>query len=58
MKNEGIAYTKVNEEMKFVIPNGDKDEVTIIKEDTYNKLASALSLNTIILKENETIDRI
>ncbi|MBU3129306.1 ABC transporter permease [Clostridium tagluense] len=54
LKNEGIAYTKVNGEMKFVIPNGYKDEVTIIKEEIYNKLALELSLKTIILKENET----
>ncbi|MBW9148158.1 ABC transporter permease [Clostridium sp. CM028] len=54
LKNEEIDYTKVNGEMKFVIPDGGKDEVTIIKEDIYNKLAVELSLNTIILKENET----
>ncbi|MBU3173448.1 FtsX-like permease family protein [Clostridium estertheticum] len=55
LKKEEISYTKVNGEMKFIIPNGVKDEVTIIKEDTYNKLAGALSLNTIDLKENETM---
>ncbi|MBU3075683.1 FtsX-like permease family protein [Clostridium estertheticum] len=55
MKKEEISYTKVNGEMKFSIPNGAKEEVTIIKEDTYNKLARALSLNTINLKENETM---
>ncbi|MBU3175895.1 FtsX-like permease family protein [Clostridium estertheticum] len=55
LKKEEISYTKVNGEMKFSIPNGAKEEVTIIKEDTYNKLARALSLNTINLKENETM---
>jgi len=55
LKNEKIDYTKVNGEIKFVIPDGGKDEVTIIKEAIYNKLAVALSLNTIVLNENETM---
>lgn len=55
LKNEGIKYTKVNDEMKFIIPKGEKDQVVIIKEDTYKKLSSILYLNAANLSENETI---
>ncbi|MCB2296319.1 FtsX-like permease family protein [Clostridium tagluense] len=55
LKNEGIDYTKVSDEMKFVIPSGGKDQVVVIKEDIYKKLAVSLSLKTVILKENETM---
>ena len=55
LKNEGIEYTKVEEEIKFVVPDGDKDEVVVMKEDTYKKLASTLSFNTKVFGENETI---
>jgi len=55
LKNEGMEYTKVKEEMKFVIPDVEKDEVVVMKEDTYKKLASSLSFNTKSFGENETI---
>ncbi|MGH4123642.1 MAG: FtsX-like permease family protein [Clostridium sp.] len=55
LKSEKIDYTKVKGEMKFIIPDGGKDEVTILKENIYNKLAVSLSLNTVILKGNETM---
>ncbi|MBU5484324.1 ABC transporter permease [Clostridium sp. MSJ-11] len=55
LKDEGIPYTKASNEIKFVIPDGDADEVVIINETGYKKLASTLALNTIPFNENETI---
>ncbi|KAJ50074.1 putative ABC transport system permease protein [Clostridium tetanomorphum] len=55
LKNEEIKYSKINNEMKFVIPNGEKDKVVIIGENTYKKLALVLSLDTTSFNENETI---
>lgn len=55
LKNEEIKYSKANNEMKFVIPNGEKDKVVIIGESTYKKLALMLSLDISSFNENETI---
>ncbi|AJA47082.1 peptide ABC transporter permease [Clostridium pasteurianum DSM 525 = ATCC 6013] len=55
LKKEGVDYTKVRDEMKIVIPEGDKDEVIVIKENVYKQLASTLSLDTIIFNKNETV---
>ncbi|WP_027623781.1 FtsX-like permease family protein [Clostridium lundense] len=55
LKNEEIKYSKANNEMKFVIPNGEKDKVVIIGEITYKKLALMLSLDISSFNENETI---
>lgn len=55
LRAQGISYTKANDEIKFVIPNGDIDEVVIINETSYKKLASTLALNTIPFNERETI---
>ncbi|WP_032122151.1 FtsX-like permease family protein [Clostridium amazonitimonense] len=53
--NQGIEYNRINEEMKFVIPDGGKDNVVIIKEDIYKKLISMLSLNANFSKEDESL---
>jgi len=55
LKSEGIKYNKVKDEMKFIIPKGEKDQVVIIKEDTYKKLSSILYLNATNFNENDTI---
>lgn len=55
LKKKGIDYTEVRDEMKFVIPDGDKDEVVVMKEDVYKELASTLYLDTITFNKNETI---
>jgi putative ABC transport system permease protein len=55
LRNQGIKYTKVNEEIKFVIPNGEKEKIVVMKEEVYKKIASALFLNSISFSENETI---
>lgn len=55
LRNEGIEYSKVNEEIKFVIPNDDEEKVVLIKEEIYKKLASVLCMNSISFAENETI---
>ena len=55
LKAQGISYTKVSDEIKFVIPDGDTEEVVIINEACYKKLASILTLNTISFKDHETI---
>lgn len=55
LRNDGIEYTKVNEEIKFIIPNGDKEKAVVMKDEVYKKLASALFLNSIYFNENEAI---
>lgn len=55
LKDTGVAYTKVNEEFKSVIPKGEKNKVSIISEECYKKLASSLELSTDAFNENETI---
>lgn len=55
LKNKGLPYSKVNEEFKYVIVKGEKGEVVIIKEGSYEKLASLLNLNIAALNDNETI---
>lgn len=55
LKAQGISYTKASDEMKFVIPDDDTDEVVIINEACYKKLASVLALNTISFNDHETI---
>lgn len=55
LRNEGIEYNKVNEEIKFVIPNDEEEKVVLIKEEAYKKLASALGIKSISFAENETI---
>ncbi|WP_097027796.1 FtsX-like permease family protein [Clostridium peptidivorans] len=55
MKAQSISYTKASDEIKFVIPDGDTDEVVIINETCYKKLASTLDLNTISFNDHETI---
>lgn len=55
LKAQGISYTKVSDEIKFVIPDGDTEEAVIINEACYKKLASILALNTISFKDHETI---
>lgn len=55
LKAEGISYTKASDEIKFVIPDDDTDEVVIINEACYKKLASVLALDTISFNDHETI---
>lgn len=55
LKAQGISYTKVSDEIKFVIPDGGTEEVVIINEACYKRLASILALNTISFKDHETI---
>lgn len=55
LKVQGISYTKASDEIKFVIPDGDTDEVVIINETCYKRLASTLALNTITFNNHETI---
>ncbi|GAA0778909.1 hypothetical protein GCM10008908_36550 [Clostridium subterminale] len=55
LKDHGISYAKASDEIKFVIPDDGTDEVVIINEACYKKLASVLDLNTIYFNEHETI---
>ncbi|WP_346914617.1 ABC transporter permease [Clostridium sp.] len=55
LKAQGISYTKASDEIKIVIPDDGTDEVVIINEACYNKLASVLALNTISFNDHETI---
>ena len=55
LNEKGIPYTKVSSEIKFVIPDGDTDEVVLINEASYKKLASILALNPISFNERETM---
>lgn len=55
LKNEGIECTKLNDEIKFLKPDGDKENVVVMKEEVYRKLASALFLDTISFNESQTL---
>ncbi|WML37321.1 ABC transporter permease [Clostridium sp. OS1-26] len=55
LKDQGMDYTKVNDEMKVIISKSEKDKIAVIKETTYKKLASTLALNIISFNRNETI---
>jgi putative ABC transport system permease protein len=53
--NEGIEYTKLSDEIMFVKPVADKDNVVVMKEEVYKKIAATLLLDSISFNENETI---
>lgn len=55
LKDKWMDYTKVNDEMKFVMLKDRKDEVVIINENTYKKLTLMLELNGASFNENETL---
>lgn len=55
LKKKGIAYTKVNDKIKVIISANSKDEVLVIKEDTYKQLASSLNIDTISFNQNQAI---
>nr|WP_274600979.1 ABC transporter permease [Clostridium yunnanense] len=55
LKNENIHFNKVSGELKFVMPDDGKDEVVIISEDNYKKLASTLALDVNSFNENEAL---
>lgn len=55
LKNGGRDYTKVNEEIKFIIPDGNKEKAVVMKEEVYKRMASALSINIILFNQNETV---
>lgn len=55
LKRERIDYTKTKGEMKFIIPDGYKEEVAIIKETAYKELAYMISLGTIPFNEDESV---
>lgn len=55
LKSEGIEYTKVSDEIKFVITSGNDKKIVLMKEDTYKKLMSALALKPISFGNSEVI---
>lgn len=55
LKNEKMKYSKVNLEIKFVIPKGDEEKAVLMKEDSYKKFAAKLGINPIELSENQGV---
>ncbi len=56
LKNQGIEYTKLSDEIKFIKPDDDKENAVVMKEEAYKKLAAALSLDFSSFNENQTIE--
>lgn len=55
LKNEGIEYKKLSDEVIFIKPEADRENVAVMKEEVYKKISTTLLLDTISFKENETI---
>lgn len=55
LKDEGMEYTKVSDEIKFVITGGNEKKAVLMKEDTYKKFMSAVALKPISFGNSETI---
>ncbi len=55
LKNEGMEYTKVSDEIKFVITGGNDKKIVLMKEDTYKRFMAAVALKPISFGNSETI---
>lgn len=55
LNDKYIKYEKINENVKFVTINDASDEVVVISENTYKKLAKILSADSISFNKDEAL---